>query len=141
MAEKASHTSIKSVSASSQPSHEQQREGLADNVSEKIQEAREDGLTAAVDAPPESLEYLSGLKLFLVVFSLTLAVFLMLLDSSVVATVSQASGTETRRRKLIGILCDRQPQRLLENFIRWMISAGTAQRICWPSESGPVSGI
>ena len=85
MALKASHASIKSVSASSQ---EQHRDGLVGNVSEKVEEAREDALTSAADSPPESLEYLSGLKLFLVVFSLTLAVFLMLLDSSVVATVS-----------------------------------------------------
>jgi hypothetical protein len=38
--------------------------------------------------PKEATEFLAGIKLFLVMFSITMAAFLMLLDASIVATVS-----------------------------------------------------
>jgi hypothetical protein len=41
-----------------------------------------------VESQEENQEFLFGIKLFLIMFSLTLATFLMLLDASVVATVS-----------------------------------------------------
>lgn len=45
-----------------------------------------------MDEPQGDIQtILSGTRLFLVMFSLTLAVFLMLLDSSIVATVSRQS--------------------------------------------------
>ncbi|KAI0015270.1 efflux pump [Xylariomycetidae sp. FL0641] len=47
------------------------------------------GVSAATSTPEsEKQDDLEGMKLFLVMFSLTLSVFLMLLDSSIVATVS-----------------------------------------------------
>ncbi|RYP44830.1 hypothetical protein DL768_008750 [Monosporascus sp. mg162] len=78
-----------SASTSSQPSHDQHREGFTENVSEKMAISREDdGSDSSPGSQSGTREYLSGVKLFLVMFSLTLAVFLMLLDSSVVATAT-----------------------------------------------------
>jgi hypothetical protein len=87
MAEQTSNTS---VDLTSSPPSRDQHVGTAtfDNAPEKTigREAKEQGS----DPPdePQDYEYLSGVRLFLVLVSLTLAVFLMLLDASIVATVS-----------------------------------------------------
>ncbi|RYP08953.1 hypothetical protein DL764_001564 [Monosporascus ibericus] len=76
-----------SSSTSPQPSNGQHGEGFAENVSEKMAISREDdGSDSSPGSQPGKQEYLSGVKLFLVMFSSTLAVFLILLDSSVIAT-------------------------------------------------------
>lgn len=46
-------------------------------------------MSKSVDRSEEPVEYLSGIKLFLVMFSITMAAFLFLLDASIIATVSQ----------------------------------------------------
>jgi hypothetical protein len=61
-----------------------------ENSTPLSQSSKKNGRTA--DQPPkEAIEYLVGMKLFLVMFSITLAAFLMLLDASIVATASPSS--------------------------------------------------
>lgn len=53
----------------------------------KSTESREAGLDSSTASKPDTHNYLTGVKLFMVILSLTLATFLLLLDSSIVATV------------------------------------------------------
>lgn len=53
----------------------------------KSTESREAGLDSGTASKPDTHDYLTGVKLFMVILSLTLATFLLLLDSSIVATV------------------------------------------------------
>ncbi|KAH8202700.1 hypothetical protein TruAng_003186 [Truncatella angustata] len=55
---------------------------------EKPALAEQNGGESTLSLRPESQANISGMKLFLVMFSLTLAVFLVLLDSSIVATAT-----------------------------------------------------
>lgn len=47
-----------------------------------------DGSTEVVEAPETEYEYITGIQLWLVVASITLVCFLMLLDMSIIVTVS-----------------------------------------------------
>ena len=84
MAEKRSNKSIDLTT--SPPSTDQHDETTTFDETPGHNEAKEQGS----DPPGEAQdhEYLSGVRLFLVLAGLTLAVFLMLLDASIVATVS-----------------------------------------------------
>jgi len=88
--EKPGDVSSLSASASSQPSHDQLQRAYIDNAPEKSTTPLGDGSESAPasNSEADAQAYVSGWKLFLVMFSLTLAVFLMLLDSSVVATAT-----------------------------------------------------
>lgn len=88
MAEKRSDTSM-DMRASSLS--RDQHDGAATYVDQHVREtteAKEEGLGSAEDL--HSHEYLSGFRLVMVLSGLTLAVFLMLLDASIVATVRWA---------------------------------------------------
>lgn len=70
----------------------------ADTINMKVEEpnSRPDSEEAQVkplEAPEEEWEYISGFKLFCVIGMITLTCFLMLLDTSIVATVRNSSLT------------------------------------------------
>ena len=50
--------------------------------------------------PPVEYEYISGMRLWLVILAVTLAAFLMLLDMSIIATVNAATPPLQLRRAL-----------------------------------------
>ncbi|KAK3944445.1 major facilitator superfamily domain-containing protein [Diplogelasinospora grovesii] len=88
MVEKLSDASLGSASASFQPSSIDRHGGATDDASGKTTAPKEDGLVSSAGPAPEMQAYLSGARLFLIMFGLTLTVFLMLLDSSIVATAT-----------------------------------------------------
>ena len=57
-------------------------------VNESLTESKEEVSEPVTEPQPESPGHLSGMRLLLVMSSITLAAFLMLLDAAVVATVS-----------------------------------------------------
>lgn len=84
-----------SVRPTSAPLSGDQHDGatVSEDAREKT-EAREEG--SDVPEEPEDHQYLSGMRLFMVLAGLTLAVFLMLLDASIVATVGLELSTFRR---------------------------------------------
>ncbi len=86
MAEKRSATN--DDLASSHPPSRNQHDGTTPlDDAPRDTEAEEEG-SDPPDDEPQDHEYLSGARLILVLSGLTFAVFLMLLDASIVATVS-----------------------------------------------------
>lgn len=85
MAEKRSDTSTEMRSSSLSRDQNDEAVTYVNHQVRETAEAKEEGLGSAEDVPNH--EYLSGLRLVLVLSGLTLAVFLMLLDASIVATV------------------------------------------------------
>ncbi len=121
-------------SSASQSSHDQ-RGGAVDNdgLERAATASRGDGLKSTTESRLETQEnHLTGFKLFLVMFSLTLAVFLMLLDASVVATVRQHPVSCSSER--VADLCDRRLPKSRATFIPSMTLGGTGQHIFWPSK-------
>jgi hypothetical protein len=91
--EEVGNTGSLSMATSSQPSDGKHAEAAASgfDFSEKLAATRDEVPELNPSSQSRTQGYLTGVKLFLVMFSLTLATFLMLLDSSIVATVSQGS--------------------------------------------------
>ncbi len=122
------------LSSTSQSSHYQGGEAVDNDGLERAATAsRGDGLESTTELRLKTQEdHLTGFKLFLVMFSFTLAVFLMLLDASVVATVRQHPVSCSS--EMVADLCDRRPPRSRATFIPSMTLGGTGQHIFWPSK-------
>lgn len=86
------HASSASVSATSVPSPEQHGEISVEDTStwvpEKAVVSTADADDSTAEAAMDTRVYLSGPKLYLIIISATLAVFLVLMDTSIVAVVS-----------------------------------------------------
>ncbi len=124
------------LSSASKSSHKQRGEAVDNDVLERaVTASRGDGLDSTTEPRLETqAERLTGFRLFLVMFNLTLAVFLMLLDSSVVATVRQHPvGSSLSER--VANLCDRRLPKSRATFIPSMTLGGTGQHIFWRSKS------
>jgi hypothetical protein len=76
--------------------------------------------TTAIVTPIE--DYITGIKLVLVIVACTTAGFLMLLDTSIVATVGDAK--IIRQPINLSLTFDRQSRELQMNFIQFLILAG-----------------
>lgn len=74
------------------------------NIDEKTNKpataTTEDGVTESTNTEPEH-EYVAGLKLFLVISAITLVIFLMMLDMSIIVTVSLAVAKNSRQAYIL----------------------------------------
>lgn len=72
----------------------EQQQGIKVGSNEPSEKSRIDSSNSeAADAPEPAEEWLEGTKLFLVILSLIFGTFLMLLDTSIIATVSHFANT------------------------------------------------
>lgn len=104
----------------------QQGDGTLD-----ISPAEKDGLPgeASPDQPlAQEAEYITGWKLFVVVGACTMATFLMLLDVSIVATVTRNHFPNAEPHTDMNL--PRPYLKSLITFIHCLTSGGTAQHIC-----------
>lgn len=71
---------------------EETADDTADESTEKAVEAKDEPARQQDETAEVEPEYLTGFKLFIVTACVTLVVFLLLLDTSIIATVSASSG-------------------------------------------------
>ncbi len=84
----------------------------------------------AAEATDAEFQYVTGVKLWLATAAVTLVCFLMMLDMSIIVTVSHYHLSE---RCELADLCGRLFLVSPPTFIRWAMLVGTAAHIFWQS--------
>lgn len=109
------------------------KEQFSASQARQVDDPSATGKVADQEANDET-HFITGIKLYLLVAGMTLIAFLVLLDISIMATVSSTialaySSKRSVTRKFIYLMFNRPFRRSRHNFTRWKMLVGTVERI------------